>query len=148
MKRLENFGTCKNGTLHIIRREEFWQSFKMKFKEGERLKIIIEKQYSKRSNQQNRYYYGVVLDVLLHEVNEQGNEMTKAELHEELLSRFAPKKQVKNSAGEYFEIPMRSHELNKSQMADFTSEIMRWAAEFWAVNIPEPGEQTEIFNKD
>jgi hypothetical protein len=148
MKRLETFGTCKDGVLHIIRREAFWLSFKVKFKDGEQLKIIIEKLYSKRSNPQNNYYWGVVNPVLLFEVNEQGNEMTRDSLHEELLKKFAPKREIKNKSGEFIEIPMRTHEMNKSQMGDFTSDVMRWGAEFWGVNIPEPGEQTEIFNKD
>jgi hypothetical protein len=145
MKKIETFGQNKDGKLHIIRREEFWNAFTNMFKDGERLRIIIEKIYSKRSGQQNRYYWGVVVAVLLFEVNNQGNEMSRDELHEELLNKFAPKKEIKNKNGEFFEVPMRSHEMNKSQMSDFTNDVRRWGAEFWGCNIPDPGEQTEIF---
>jgi len=144
-KKLETFGNNKNGILHIIRRAEFWQSFAHIFKDGERVKITIEKVYSKRSGQQNKYYWGVVVAVLLFEVNNQGNEMSRDELHEELLKKFAPKKEIKNKNGEFFEVPMRSKEMNKSQMSDFTNDVRRWAAEFWSCNIPDPNEQTEMF---
>ena len=145
MKKIETFGNSKNGKLHIIKRAEFWQSFAIVFKESDRLRVIIEKVYSKRSGQQNRYYWGVVISVLLFEVQAQGNEISRDELHEELLKMFAPKKEIKNKNGEFFEVPMRSHEMNRSEMSDYTESVRRWAADFWGCNIPDPGEQTEIF---
>jgi len=146
-KKLETFGSRKDDKLHIIKRDLFWQSFFDIFKDGERLKLTIEKIYSRRSNPQNRYYWGVILDIILTEVLKQGNEMSKEQLHEECLKMFAPKKEIHNKEGEVLIIPMRSKEMNKSQFSDYSFDVCKWGAEFWGVYIPEPGEQTEIFNQ-
>ena len=144
MKKVESFGSCKDGKPHIIKRDEFWRDFAIKFKEGERFRILIEKLYSKRSNQQNRYYWGVILPILLNEINEQGNDETKDTLHELLISMFAEKKQMHNSNGEIIERPQRTKEMNKSQFSDYSNEVVNWASSFWGCYIPEPGTQTKL----
>lgn len=144
-KKLESFGSRVGDTLHIIKRDLFWKSFTATFKDGDRLKITIEKIYSKRSNQQNRYYFGVILPILLNEINEQGNEETKESLHELLINRFAKKKQIHNKDGEVIETSQRTQHMNKSEFSDYTFDVCRWAAEFWSCEIPEPNTQTKLF---
>ena len=144
-KTIEFYGHRKDEKMHISHRDRLLSAFLNAYKEGDRFIGKIEPVRRKRSLPQNSYYRGVVLPILLAEVREQGNEFDSDALHEVNLQRFAPNIDVHNSNGEVFQRPMRTHEMNTSQMSDFTSDVMKWAAEFWSCYIPEPNTQTEAF---
>jgi hypothetical protein len=50
---------------HLIKRDEFMENVAKTFKDGERFKFIAEQQFRKRSNPQNRYYFGIIIDCYL-----------------------------------------------------------------------------------
>lgn len=125
MKKAETFGIIKNGKVHYIRVKDFLNIVYQTFNEGDRFKITFEKLYKQRSNNQNRFYWGVVLPILLTEIREQGNDFDTDTLHNELKNRFGFKKEIHNKDAEVI-------------------EIIRSTSDFWSCDIPDPNEQTEV----
>lgn len=62
MKKFEHFCNFKNGKLTSF--EKFISGFSI-FAENDRLKITVQKVYRQRSNSQNSYYWGVIIDKYL-----------------------------------------------------------------------------------
>lgn len=100
--------------------------------------------YNKRSNQQNRYYFGLVVPMIQKSINDLGHDFTKEEIHEWLKDKFNLKEVVNFNTGEYDYIPQSTTRLNKSDFSEYVDKIQRFAAEFLTLEIPDPGTQTEL----
>jgi len=147
MKKFETYFVIQNRKVHYIRQKEFLKNVYSEFKEGDRGKVVFEQLYKKRSDQQNKYYWGGILPILLAEINEQGNNMNTDELHELLKDKFCPKREIHNADGEVINAPGSTAVLTTTEMCEYVEEVRKWAAEFWGCNIPDANEQTEvIFN--
>lgn len=97
-----------------------------------------------RSNQQNRYYHGLVIPVLQHGFKEMGTEVSKQEVHEFLKAKFNYKELINRDTGEYEHIPTSTTRMNKGEFKEFIEKIQRFAAEFLNIEIPDPNTQTEL----
>ncbi len=104
------------------------------FKSGTHVEIIIRKFKSKRSNLQNRYYWGVVIPVLAEHF---GYEME--EMHEEMKILFNPKdskirpgKKIGGSTTK-----MSTEEFYSGETS-YVERICRWAASEHGVYVPPP----------
>lgn len=106
--------------------------------EGKKVEIKICKLKSKRSEQQNRYWWAIVT-ILSKEIG-----YTKDELHEILKFKFLKRSKVVESTGEILEYLESTTKLSKSEFADMTSELIRWSAETFNIILPVPGEQTDL----
>jgi hypothetical protein len=106
---------------------------------------------NKRSSQQNRYWWGVVIPLIMQRLIELGNdEISGIKIDEELVHYFLCDKfldrtklsLVNKSTGEVFEereIPGRSSELSTLDFAESLIEpTVRWAAESLDIVIPDP----------
>lgn len=113
---------------------------------------ISAKKAGTRSNQQNRYYFGIVVPLIQKGIKDLGTELTKEETHEFLKAKFnADEIQVvdKNSGELLYEsIPKSTTRLNKEDFSAYTEQIQRWAAEFLSIIIPDPGSQTILSYED
>lgn len=107
--------------------------------EGKRVEIRIQKLKSKRSDQQNRYWWAIVT-ILSNELG-----YTKDELHEILKFKFLKRSKVDEKTGEIFEYLGSTATLNKTEFADMTSELIRWSAETFSIALPIPGEQMDLY---
>lgn len=96
--------------------------------------LTIKKQSleSPRSNQQNRYLWGVVYEILSEELG-----YTIDDLHEIMKSRFLNKPM--RLWGEEDTIPRSTTELNTVEMEKYLEDI-RMLAAMNGINIPEPNE--------
>lgn len=95
-----------------------------------------------RSNQQNRYFHGVVLDRLAN--SEIG--YTKDEWKEILKNKFLKKwVTLKDRYGklEEMEITQSTTELNTKQFEDFMTSARQWASTL-GVWVPEPNEVLNV----
>lgn len=94
----------------------------------------------KRSGRQNRYYWGVVVAMVLIGLVDAGYEPEK--LNDEVVHDFLKGKfnqqTVVNPFGEYLEIPCSTTELSKLDFMDYLGRIQQWAAEFLNIIIPDP----------
>lgn len=118
------------GDLHI----EYDQAYSlMKYLRGleqQRVEVIIRKPKTKRSDLQNNYYWGVVLEILSKELG-----YDQDELHEILKYKFL---KIESTLG--MEYIRSTTKLTTGEFEEYLEKIKRWAAEFLGINIPNPNE--------
>jgi hypothetical protein len=96
---------------------------------GQDIELIIRKPKTSRSDNQSRYYFGVVVELLANELG-----YDKDEMHEILKYKFLQS----NSMG--LPYVKSTTKLSTGEFEDYLSKIKRWAAEFLHITIPDPGE--------
>ncbi len=98
-----------------------------------RVEIIVRRLSKKRSNPQNRYYFGIPIKLISDHTGH-----TTDEIHEILKSMFL-KKWVEIKGKEY-EIVQSTTELNTLSFEDYLSKIRQWASLDLGLFIPTPDE--------
>lgn len=102
---------------------------------GTRLDIIIRKQKKKRTNDQNRYYWGVVVPILSNHFGHDNPE----DMHEDLKLLFNP---IESKIRPGKKIGGTTTKLStKEFMSDddsYVERICRWAATEYQIYIPPP----------
>ena len=136
---IEFSGTATNEGYIVAHDPDIW--LKVPHLAGKKLKITIQEVRARRSILQNRYYFGIVIDLICKELRNQGHDVDKKTTHEWLLSKFNYKELVNESTGEIEKIPQRSKELSKDEFFEYVEKCRRFAAELLSINIPDPGEQ-------
>lgn len=118
-------------------------NFLLTLKDGKHL--IEASGADKRSNPQNRYYFGLVVPLIQKGIKDLGTELTNEETHEFLKAKFNADEihVVDKNTGEllYESIPKSTTRLNKEDFSAYIEQIQRWAAEFLSIVIPDPGVQ-------
>lgn len=97
--------------------------------------IKIEKYSKKRSNPQNRYYWGVVLKYL--------SEITGfsvSEMHDVLKAKFLPYERANRVTSEVVQFGRSTTELNTLQYEEFLEQVRIWALNELDCLIPLPNE--------
>lgn len=108
------------------------------------IELEIAELVGKKSLPQLRYYRGVTLQYVHIAIVALGNqEWSKDDVHEEMLRRFAPKKDlVDGRDGEIISsAPIRTRNMTWEQMSKFIDDVGQWAAEFLNIAIPPPPEE-------
>lgn len=118
---------------------------------GKEIQVTFARLKKTRSSEQNRYYWGVVVrlvcegfQALGNPVNPDSNEDTEL-VHEYLKRRFLEPIRVADANGEVHELGYTTTQLSTSQMMDYIAQVQQFAAEFLNINIPEPGEQVQLW---
>ena len=97
--------------------------------EGLDVEIVVRKKRTKRSDQQNRYYWGVVIELLSGHTG-----YSRDEMHDALKEKFL--RSERDSMGL---VKIRSSAtLSKDEFAKYTNQVVRWAAEKLDLYIPDP----------
>lgn len=106
--------------------------------EGKRIHIIIDISKSTRSHQQNKYWWALMTII--------GSELgyTKEEMHEICKFKFLKREKVHEATGEIMEYLASSTTLNKTDFADMTNGLIRWASESFSIVLPLPNEQIDM----
>jgi len=105
------------------------------FKDGTKLDITIRKHKSKRSNEQNRYYFGVVLPILADYFGHDNVE----DLHEDLKLKFNPIESKLNPDTKIGGTTTKmSTEEFYSGETSYVERICRWAAMEYSIYVPPP----------
>lgn len=137
-------GSVKNGQLSVYRKDKLLNT--LQDYEGCIVEIIIRKKTKGRSVQQNRYYWGIVLDIVkdgLTEVNGERYDLQSA--HKEVkkhLNGF----EVLDFENMKIEVePESTADLPSEEFEALMEDLRRWAYEFLKVTIPLPNE-LEIIN--
>lgn len=142
MKGLLLYGTIdQDGILNIQNRNRLkqwcWDN------PNKDIRIRFDRKGSKRSLNQNAYYWGIVIreiTIRLHELGHQ--EIEDETVHEMMKTKFNNEALVNSTTGEYIEIPKTTADLTKAEFADYVDRIRQWASEFLSINIedPKPGD--------
>jgi hypothetical protein len=141
--KIEYLGYIEGGKLHIMRRKQFNEE--IRHCKDMDVSIVVKKR-GKRSSQQNRYYFGVVIDEIRRELLRRGTRATAEEVHEALKLKFNPHREVNTETGQVLlEIGQTTTDMNREEFGQYLERIIEWAAESLEITIPSPGEQVKMF---
>lgn len=118
------------------RLEQFFEN--CKYFEGQKVDVIIERHKTKRTNPQNRYWWGVMLKLVTDYMNEQGYELTEQDWHDYYVNKgyFG----YKDILG--VQVPRGSSEATTLEFNEVIDKIQKeWALR--GLIIPDPN-QTEF----
>jgi hypothetical protein len=141
--KIEYLGYIEGGKLHIMRRKQFNEE--IRHTKDMDVSIVVKKR-GKRSSQQNRYYFGVLIDEIRRELLRRGTRATAEEVHEALKLKFNPHREVNTETGQVLlEIGQTTTDMNREEFGQYLERIIEWAAESLEITIPSPGEQVKMF---
>ena len=148
MTKTETYGEIKDGELHIVRRKDFIQS--LKSMPNCRVIVTVAKAYKKRSNPQNAYLHGVVVNDFMTGFKETTGEDIKHDDAFEILKFYCNYKEVPNElTGEIMKVPLTSTTLSTTQFEEMLDRMRAFIFEWFGITTMLPNEQSElIFNKE
>lgn len=127
--------------LHIVNRAIFDYDISQ-FKEGQKVEIEVKKLASRRTNNQNAYYWGVIVPSFKALFSQIGHKLTNEEVHEAIRERFLKEDEIVDNDGEYlFRRVKSTAKLSKSQFIDYIDSCIEWAATYFNYEIPLPNEE-------
>ena len=99
--------------------------------EGQRVTVEVKKFRKNRTDAQNKYWWGVVIDILSKEIG-----FEPEEIHDYIKRRFLPVTSEKYgiSSGK------STTRLTTVEFIDLIERVQRWAAQDLHIYIPDPGE--------
>ena len=113
--------------------------------EGKQIVIKIEKFKKKRSTQQNRFYYGVIIPIVQNCLKEAGHIMTSESTHDLIKLKFLKETLfVNETTGEVIERIKSTTELSTSQFMDLLAEINNFTFEYFGVTLPNPNDDLTL----
>lgn len=127
-------GTIKEGKLKLSKLPQF-QDYLHNL-EGKPVEVTVQKVTHKRSNQQNRYYWGVVVKTI---ADHTGHD--PEQVHELLKQRFSPRWHFDDRSTPLgLVIPTSTTRLDTIAFVEYTEKARLWANEYLDLQIPLPGE--------
>ena len=119
---------------------------------GHGIEVTFRRKRKRRSNEQNAYYWGVVIPYVLRGFIELGNDFQEGNKeHHEIAHEFLKGKFLHNgldfydAEGNVYTSTPSTKRCTTTEMMDYIDMIQRWAAEYLNVNIPDPDEQLNFF---
>lgn len=106
-----------------------------------RIKMTVEKVRKTRSEQQNRYYWGVVVAMIADELGY--NPWERQEVHNAL------KLAVRGGLGDKrLQVPVSTSTMNTLEFSEYVEDCRRWSALHLNINIPDPNQiEPEEYNE-
>jgi hypothetical protein len=128
----------EKGNLHVHNKDRLLEWARQY--PGKNLIIKFERKGSKRSDPQNRYYWGIVIKEIALRLRELGHQwISDEDVHDMMKLKFNCE-QVPSENGELMELPKSTTELTKTQFNEYVENVRVWAAEFLGLCIPDPNE--------
>lgn len=141
--RLTYFGKVRPDGVKIYRSKEMREMIALNFM-GKDIQLTVERKRKRRSQEQNQYYWGVVVPVVMAGLQDAGYRVTKEATHELLKSMFFKQELVNEKTGEILQTVGSTSSMTTVQMMEYFAEITEWGAEYLGVQIPVSGEQIEL----
>jgi hypothetical protein len=143
MTKLTATGSVKDGVLKIFHRAVFTTSI-ANLPDGV-YEVVIKKRQSKRSNSQNAYYWGVVIQCFVNGYKDKTGEDIDSETAHWLLKHECNYIELVNEdTGECTHIPKSTKDLGKSDFGDYVVRCCEFIYTWFGIIVPKPEEQTEI----
>lgn len=144
MKKISIISSVSNGKLkrNINLIQDAIKSF-----EGKDIEITIQKKSKIRSNNQNAYYWGIVLPLVQNGLKEATGEIRDYNsIHYQiLLPLFSPTRDIVSlETGMVVSEKLTSSVMTTIEFMDYISSIQKWASEFLDINIPNPNEEITL----
>ena len=144
MKTVRHYGRFENGKL---RANTFTAALRALSEKGVPVVLTVAEDKPKRSNPQNRYYRGVVCELIGDALKETGwdpAECTNDAVHAMLKMRFLKEDRPLGKDGEFITVVKSTTELDREEFGAYIEHCICFAAEYLNVVIPEPGQQMEL----
>ena len=117
----------------------------IKFFEGEEITLTIEKKFRKRSNNQNAFYWGVLIPIISELLQDAtGNFFSSEETHDVLKSNCNYKELISENTGEITKIPISTTELTTLEWLGYIEKVEHFVFDYFSVTLPKPNEQLGI----
>ncbi len=98
---------------------------------GKTVTVTFERPYEKRTDAQNRYYWGVVLTII---GNHTGN--ATEDLHEVIKAKFLPRKFI-TLGGREIEIDKSTKKLSVQEFTQYLDLVRAWAGQELGIEFPD-----------
>lgn len=110
---------------------------------------ITIKDVRKRSVQQNRYYWGVVVPMVRKGLYEAGFDVirTNDDAHSVIKQVVFKKEVVSKQTGDMITVAGSTKEMSIPEFNEAIEAVCRWAAEYLGIIIPSPNEQMAEFKE-
>lgn len=114
----------------------------IKLLEGEEVTITIEKKFNKRSNNQNAFYWGVLIPIICELLQDAtGIYFSSDEAHDVLKSNCNFKELISEATGEVTKIPITTTELTTLEWLQFIEKVEHFVFDYFSVILPKPDDQ-------
>lgn len=107
--------------------------------------LLTAKKVNKRSDNQNRYYWGCCVAMIRDRMIELGNEVDSELVHDFLKDRFNSKEIFDKNGTIIGSIGDTTTKLNKSEFEEYLEKVKRFAAEVLDIIIPDPNAPVVMF---
>jgi hypothetical protein len=139
MQVLSIIGNVENGKFVPNSKEYFKKAFESY--EGKIIELSLKVWHKKRTNPQNSYYWGVVIELIKNYINDLGNDFDSDTIHELLRSLFlkTTKEIVNKESGEVKSIDFiqSTTKLSTIEFENYLESCKRYAAEQFDLIIPD-----------
>ena len=102
---------------------------------GREVWVTVSRQQKLHSDNQRKYYFGVVVDMIAGYIGE-----SREETHELLKEKFLPKRKVELLDGQELEMPPSTRRLTVEEFTSFIEAVRVWASQFLGLSIPDANE--------
>lgn len=128
-----NIVQMRVATKYFNKMKEVDGSYKITIKRGKR-----------RSNKQNRYYWGVVVAMVFQGLRDQGFDTIIEPEDAHLVCKSMFLKEVEEHNGIKIEKAGSSKKLTKKEFEEYVAHITLWAWDYLNIVIPAPGQQMDM----
>lgn len=121
----------------------------MQGRKGQTIEITANEYRNTRSNQQNRYYWGVVVAMIRHALQETGTVASADEVHDFLKIEVGKMtKPIRSPSGNWVVVVDSTTRLKTDEFEQYIENCRAWAAEWLGVQIPLPNEPVQQFEME
>jgi hypothetical protein len=155
MRKVESFGSVKNGVMKISYRDKFTEAIRSM--PDCAVKITVEKKYKKRSTYtyneetgkegrgQSGYYWFVICGLFVEGWRDLTGELIdKPKAHERLKMYCNYEERAVESTGEIIKIPKSTADQTTVEAEEFYERCRQWMLENMNVTVPLPNEKLEL----
>lgn len=136
MNKVTAIGQVSSGILKVSNRRFF--DADLKTMPDCDVNITIEKRSRKRTTQQNRYYWGVVVMLCKRGFNDLGHDLNDEDTHTFLKSKFNALDLIFEDTGEVFPLGRSTTEMDTIDFNLYIEKIQQFAAQTLNIEIPDP----------
>lgn len=106
--------------------------------------VRFERKRSRRSDPQNRYYFGIVIKEIGIRLRDLGHQWLEDEDVHEMMKQKFNFERIVSDHGEALDLPKSTASMTTTQFSEYIERVRQWAADFLEIYIPDPGQQTEM----
>ncbi|MGV6830342.1 MAG: hypothetical protein ACWA5P_02110 [bacterium] len=142
MKSISIISNVKNGKLSRNRNKiiDAIASF-----EAKDIEITIKRKRKQRSNNQNAYYHGVLVPIMVNAAKDLFGEIwSNTKAHEFLKNQFLFHETVNQQSGEIIKTPKSTTECTTVEFEEYQTTIREFLMEFANIDVPLPNQELTI----